>query len=317
MKIGIISTLMRVHRLGRAMHPGLTLNSLKHQFNLLGLGIKFLPEIRQWYLIADNPMLALALKRYPLISGAMYWPYINHTWPMNQRLSAIKQHYRILSSTTTILAHATFKEVVLASLEKEYSGLRLVLDKAMWFLREGEIVLNLFVDNQRFYSVAFTLGTDSGEPLMFVGALQGSNADTAQDVYRNITHALQGMRPRDLLLLALKMLCTELGIHRIWAISGEMRQHNSPYFGNSHKEKVLVSYNQVWLEHGGKALENGFFEIPATVNFKNMDEIPSRKRASYRRRYQILDQLMLDIRSACNWHKNQALEFNTTIQTNQ
>ena len=143
--------------------------------------------------------------------------------------------------------------------------LRLVLDKASWFLREGEIVLNLFVNDQRFYSIAFTLGVDGGEPLIFVGALQGSNVDTAQEVYKDITRALDGMRPRDFLMVALKLLCGELGINRIWAVSSDNRQHNSPYFGKSHKEKVLVAYNEVWLEHGGRALGDSFFEMPITI----------------------------------------------------
>jgi uncharacterized protein VirK/YbjX len=304
MGIGFIEILSRVHRLGRAMHPTLSVNSLKHQVILLGRVLVFLPEIRKWYEIPDNPLLKLALKRFPLISGAMYWPYINHTWPMERRLAAIDQHFRMLGGPSAIIARATFEEVELARLEEEYAGLRLVLDKAAWFLREGEIVLNLFVHDQRFYSIAFTLGVDAGQPLVFVGALQGSNSEAAQGIYRDITHALHGMRPRDFLMVVLKLLCGELGIHRIWAVSSDNRQHNSPYFGDSHKEKVLVTYNEVWVEHGGIELDKGFFEIPALVRYKDMSEIPTRKRATYRRRYLMLDKLALDIKSSCARYAN-------------
>ena len=190
--------------------------------------------------------------------------------------------------------------------------MRLVLDKAIWFLREGEIVLNLFINDQRFYSIAFTLGTDAGQPIILVGALQGSNSEVAQEVYRDITHALHGMRPRDLLMVALKLLCRELGIQRIWAVSSDNRQHNSPYFGDSHKDKVLVAYNEVWLEHGGIALDNGFFEIPAVVKYRDMSEIPSRKRATYRRRYEMLDKLELDIQSSCAQHAERTSGMYTT-----
>jgi uncharacterized protein VirK/YbjX len=312
MEIGVIETLSRVHRLGRAMHPTLTLNSLKHQVILLGRALVFLPDIRKWYEISNNPLLTLALKRFPLMHGVIYWPYINHTWPMERRLAAIDQHFRMLDGPASIIAHATFEDVELARLEEEYAGLRLVLDKTVWFLREGEIVLNLFINDQRFYSIAFTLGVDAGQPLVFVGALQGSNSEAAQGVYRNITHALHGMRPRDFLMVALKLLCGELGIHRIWAVSSNNRQHNSPYFGDSHKEKVLVAYNEVWLEHGATALDNGFFEIPAMVRRKDISEIPTRKRATYRRRYQMLDKLALDIKSSCAQHAAQPSAMATT-----
>jgi uncharacterized protein len=302
MGIGVIEILSKVNRLGRQMHPSLTMNSLKHQILLLTRALAFLPDIRKWYEISDNPLLTSALKRFPLMSGAIYWPYINHTWSMKRKLATIDQHFRMLGGAAAIIARATLEEVELARLEEEYPGLRIVLDKTEWFLREGEIVLNLFVNDQRYYSIAFTLGVNAGQPLVFVGALQGSNSDTAQGVYRDITHALHGMRPRDFLMVTLKLLCIELGIHRIWAVSSDNRQHNSPYFGNSHKEKVLVAYNEVWLEHGGTELDNGFFEIPAIVSYKDISEIPTRKRAVYRRRYAMLDKLALDIKSSCEQH---------------
>jgi uncharacterized protein VirK/YbjX len=284
------------------MHPALTLINLKHQVVMLGRALIFLPDMQKWFGISDNPLLTRALERFPLISGAIYWPYVNHKWSMNRRLSTIDQHFRMLDGKASILAHATFEEVELAQLDEKYPGLRLVLDKAMWFAREGEIVLNLFINNHRYYSIAFTLGIEAGQPLILVGALQGIHAASANEVYRDITHALHGMRPRDFLMVALKMLCGELGIRRIWAVTNEYRQHNSPYFGDSHKDKVLAPYNEVWTEHGGVELGNGFFEIPVVVKHKDMSEIPSRKRAVYRRRYEMLDKLASDIKSSCALH---------------
>ena len=128
-----IQTLIRVYRLGRAMHPTFALNSIKHQIILLGQALVYLPYIRKWYDISDNPLLALALKRFPLISGAIYWPYINHSWSMERRLDVIGQHFRMLVGPATIIAHATFENVELVRLDKEYAGLHQVLDKAEGF----------------------------------------------------------------------------------------------------------------------------------------------------------------------------------------
>ena len=152
----------RIYQLGREMHPAYTASSLKHRVKLLGVALASLPDLRNWYGISDNPLLTLALSRFPAIHGAIYWPYLNRNWPMKRRLALIDQHYRMLSGPATIIAHATLEEIELARFEEEYAGLRLVLDKASWFLREGEIVLNLFVSDQRLYSIAFTLGIDAG-----------------------------------------------------------------------------------------------------------------------------------------------------------
>jgi len=304
MRIGFFNTLYKVYRLGIAMHSTFSLNNLKHQVILMSRAVVLFPTIRKWYEISDNPLLSLALERFPLMHGMIYWPYINHTWPMEHRLDVIDQHYRMLGDSAAIIARATFEEVELAQLD-EYPGLRLVLDKTVWFLREGEIVLNLFVRDQRIYSLAFTLGLEDSKPIVLVGALQGSNSEAAKVLYRDITRALHGIRPRDLLMVALKLLCGEFRISRIWAVSSDNRQHNSPYFGDSHKEKVLVSYNNVWQEHGGIDYDNGFFEIPVSIRHKEMSEIPTRKRATYRRRYQMLENMALDIKSICD--KNSAM----------
>ena len=42
-----------------------------------------------------------------------------------------------------------------------------------------------------------------------------------------------------------------------------------------------------------------FSRYPTTVRYKDMSEIPTRKRAAYRRRYELLDKLALDIQSSC------------------
>ena len=305
MMLGITETLRRVYRLGREMYPALTLNGLKHQVTLFGRALFFFAEVRKWYGISDNPLLSRALKKFPLMHGAIYWPYIHCSWPMERRLATIDQHFRMLHGPAAIIAHATFEELELVRLDDEYEGLRLVLDKARWFLREGEIVLNLFIKDERFYSVAFSLGLDDDQPIVIVGALQGSNSERALDVCRDMTRRLHGMRPRDFLMAALKMLCVEFGINRIWAISSESHQFNSWYFG--HTSKVLVCYNEIWLEHQGKDLGNGFFEMPAEIRRKSAGEIPTRKHATYRRRYRMLDKLALDIKVACN-HQTPAPE---------
>ena len=297
MALGVTETLSRVYCLGREMYPKLTLNGLKHQVLLFGLALVSIADIRKWYEISDNPLLTRALKQSPLMHGAIYWPYINCRWPLRRRLAAIDQHFRMLKGPAEIIAHATFTEVELVRLDEEYDGLRLVLDKAAWFLREGEIVLNLFINDQRIYSVAFSLGLDADQPILVVGALQGSNSERALDVYRDMTHALHGMRPRDFLMAALKLLCVEFEIERIWAISSATHQFNSAYFG--HTQKVLVCYDEKWQEHRGRDLGNGFFEMSAKVKRKEVCEIPTRKHATYRRRYKMLDKLALDIKMAC------------------
>jgi uncharacterized protein VirK/YbjX len=298
-RLSVFQILKRVHRVGRTMHPHISFGSIRHQLKLLWSAVTHLPVLRQWYGTSDNPLRIAAVARFPLIEGAIYWPYINHAWPMAKRLTVIDQHYRLLHGPAAIIATATLSDVELAIPHVEYAGLKLVLEKAPWFLREGEIVLSLFAANERLYSVAFTLGLEAGQTTAYIGALQGRNLPNAMEIYRDITHALHGMRPRDFLLTAARLLCGAISVTKLWAVCSDLRQHNGSYFSGSHQDKVAADYDEVWIEQGGEKLENGFFVLPIAARQKEMSEIPSRKRAAYRRRYAMLDQLADDIRATC------------------
>lgn len=295
----IIDSLHRVYLLGKEMYPDPTIDSAKHRITMFLAAMLRISRICQWFRISDNPWLTSALQKFPLISGAIYWPYINHRWSLEERLAAIDQHYRMLNGPATILAVATFGAVEITHLDQNYRELRLVLDKASWFAREGEITLSLFIGERRIYTVAFTLGIADGSPLILVGALQGSNMGDSKSLYRELTHALHGLRPRDLLMIALKQFGKEFGIHRIWAVSNADRQHNSPYFVLFRKDKIQADFDQIWTEHQGERLKNGFFTIPVHAERKEVSQIPTRKRKTYRLRYQLLDQIERDIAMAC------------------
>jgi uncharacterized protein VirK/YbjX len=275
---------------------------MKHQVKLFAVAIKYRRTLQQWYSNDHNPQLARAIERFPLIEGAIYWPYINHVWTVPRRLDVIDQHYLLLTGSAGIISDATVRNIELVQSCEEYKGLRLILEKAPWFLREGEIVLSIFVDEMRIYSIAFTLGIECNQRVVYVGALQGRNIENAMEIYRNITHALYGMRPRDYLLTALKLLSKTMGITTLWGIESEHRQQNGAYFGGAHKNKLFADYNEIWLEHGGVDLKNGFFEISTDIQYKNMNDIPSRKRSNYKRRYAMIDNLEENIRRVCDQH---------------
>lgn len=300
--VGVLEILSRVYELGRKMHPGVNPGSVKLNLQMLASALSHRKVIGQWYGTLDNPMRTRAVERYPLIEGAMYWPYINHEWSVERRLQALDQHYRVLGGPASIIAAATFSDIELVRMDAEFPGLHLILEKAPWFLREGEIVLSIFVNEHRVYSAAFTLGVDDVRRVAYVGALQGRNIENVMEIYRSMTHALHGMRPRDFLLAALKYLLSYIGVSAIWGVCTENQQHRGKYFAGAHNEKLVADYDEVWVEHGGTALGNGFFELQPSVQFKDMADIPTRKRANYKRRYAMLEKMAMDIGAKCAAH---------------
>ncbi len=300
--VGVFEVLSRVCALGRQMHPGFSLGAIKLNLQMLGSAVSHRDTIGQWFGTLDNPLLTRAVACYPLIEGAMYWPYINHEWSVEKRLEVIDQHYRLLDGEASIIADATFADLELVRMDTEFPGLHLVLEKAPWFLREGEIVLSIFVNEHRVYSAAFTLGVEDGRRVAYVGALQGRNIENIMEIYRSMTHALHGMRPRDFLLATLKLLLSSMSVETIWGVCTDNQQHWGKYFAGAHDQKLVADYNEAWVEHEGIAIGNGFFELQPKVQFKDMADIPSRKRANYRRRYAMLEKLGADIGAACAAH---------------
>ncbi|MBU0499665.1 MAG: VirK/YbjX family protein [Gammaproteobacteria bacterium] len=280
----------------RQEYPGPGLRPLYRRQWLLLQGIYYFPLLERWYRVKDNPRFVEALERHPCIRGAIFWPYLHHAWAAERRFEVIEGHYRLLEGPAALLQAATRGEVALAALRDCDPELQVVLDKPDWFAREGEVVLNLFQGGTRLYSAAFSLGIENGEVLAYVGAIQGSNLEQAAGIYRGLTRALHGLRPRDLTILALRMLCGAMGVGRLLAVAQAARIYESAYFGLIEEGKLQADYDIIWSEQGGRPLGNGFFELSATPAYRDLSEIPSRKRASYRRRYQILDELDRQIR---------------------
>ena len=158
--------------------------------------------------------------------------------------------------------------------------LRLVLDQPKWFM-QGQLTISLFAGETRIYSLAFSFRL---EPTLvaYIGAIQGRDLEGILDLYRQITKALHGMRPRDFLVEVFCMLCRVVGVKQIYAIADSCRIHRSPYFGHD-KTKITVNYDEIWQDRGGAQLCRDFFTIPITGSKHEHEEIPPKKRSMYRK----------------------------------
>ncbi len=62
--------------------------------------------------------------------------------------------------------------------------------------------------------------------------------------------------------------------------------------------KLKTDFGAFWEESGGKLCDDKrFYELPLTEYRKTMEEIPTRKRANYRKRFALLDEIDASIAS--------------------
>jgi uncharacterized protein VirK/YbjX len=233
--------------------------------------------------------LGRAVGERPELLGTLIWPYQCAAWDADERLDRLTAHYAEIDRLGVPFAFGTDEKLVLATLEDMYPGLRIVLDQPPWFMREGGLTLNLFVGTFRAFSLAFSLCRDGRGGLeVVIGSIQGRNAAAALDLYRDLTRALHGLRPRDFLIEVMRMLCRDMGATRILAVADAVRHHRHDYFG---KSEFQQNYDEIWNDRGGVPVDDRFFSLPVAPERRDMETIKPNKRPLYRRRHAFLDDL--------------------------
>jgi hypothetical protein len=262
---------------------------------LCAFAITVIVEIARFIRPPNNPLLVREHARFPELYKFIFRPYLNAKWSLWQRMRAIGAHYRIIENQVHLLADLQQNGTrELARFEFDSDSVRILVDQPKWLRREGEVGVSLFYGIDRVYVAMFTLAIVEGQLVMLVGNLQGDGREKAE-LYRQITKAMHGLRPRDLLVQVLQMLAKEIGCSELRGVS-DSAHRNSHLLTTGTK---ISTYDQIWREHGGiKDNKSGFFRLSAHINRRPNEAIPSNKRAQYRRRYQFLDDLESQIRDA-------------------
>jgi len=237
--------------------------------------------------------LGKAIKARPEIIGAVLWPYQCSAWDVRTRLSRIRGHYDAVEAAGQLLNFPVNATLTLLDLAEITQGLRVAIDQPRWLMREGQLVINLFMAETRIYSLAFSLFQEAdGQFVAVVGAIQGSGCklNDARDEYRKLTKAAHGMRPRDLLFEVFRMFCARMGVADIVGVANEFRHHRHWYFAYGPKT-FPTDYNEIWADRGGIRINEMFYRFDPYRKQRPLEEIRPNKRAMYRRRYQMLNSL--------------------------
>ena len=149
-------------------------------------------------------------------------------------------------------------------------------------------------DEVPVYQILFWIARDNlinrdGAWAMWIGAMQGPNFDDAKEIIKRITKKCHAYRTKNLILYSAQAVARFLGVGKIFAVT------NEGYYANNHvrrDRKLKTSFSDFWAEVGGvPTTDKRFYELPLIETRKTVEEIPSHKRAQYRRRFALLDEL--------------------------
>lgn len=227
------------------------------------------------------------------------------TVSMNRRnaLEALNGHYQTMSQhlpAALLKGYLSSQGMTLLTLtgkDEQQFTIRLCADAFMD--KEGEATLT-FCNHQNtvLAEMTFTLCPFEGKSTLFIGGLQGAKAHVPHELIQGATKACHGLFPKRLLVEAVMTLGTAFPVEQILAVSNATHIYRSWRYRKKKEGKLLADYDSFWRSLGGERQESGHFALPLTMPRKPMEEIASKKRAEYRRRYELLDSLIQQMTQA-------------------
>ena len=214
-----------------------------------------------------------------------------HKSTISERLALIKSHFTFVSKNfEKSYLDAIYSDRQIKLWEHCYGDHQLYLNLNFKYVdrKEGLMSIELTLDEERIYHITFWINQENNKsPVLYIGALQGKlgGANTIHE----LTKHFFGYRPKNLILYALRVFVSILGISKIYAVS------NSGFFTNTHvrlDKKLKTCLDDFWQETGGiQCQDKRFFEIPIIEKRKGIEQVKPHKRNLYRQRYTVLDEV--------------------------
>ncbi|HDR2757226.1 TPA: DUF535 domain-containing protein [Enterobacter mori] len=287
-----------------AITPGLAWQnpSYRRKFMLRSLVSPF-STARLLASLAKQPRLIQILQVQPGLPCRLHRPWLTVSMNRRNALAALNGHYQTMSQNlpaTLLKGYLSSQGMTLLTLtgkDEQQFTIRLCADAFMD--KEGEATLT-FCNHQNtvLAEMTFTLCPFEGKSTLFIGGLQGAKAHVPHELIQGATKACHGLFPKRLLVEAVMTLGTAFPVEQILAVSNATHIYRSWRYRKKKEGKLLADYDSFWLSLGGERQESGHFALPLTMPRKPMEEIASKKRAEYRRRYELLDSLIQQMTQA-------------------
>lgn len=236
------------------------------------------------------------LKAQPMLPVKTQRQYLTRGMTASERAEAILHHYAWIDALPDNgLAHLFTSPSPLPLLQfatKEEASYTIFATSAVKAEREGETTLWLRAgDNTLLASLTFSVIRENDRSVLVIGGLQGPRRDVGRETIKNATRACYGLFPKRILLEAVFNLAKQSGISALYGVSDEGHVFRALRYRLSKGRHLHASYDEFWASLGGKP-DNAFrWVLPFGMERKSLESIASKKRAEYRRRFQLLDEI--------------------------
>ena len=230
--------------------------------------------------INQHPFLVTLLNEHADYSYPLVYRFLDKRFNSKQRFEAICDNLLFLPEKLTALSEPIYKTPL--SFGEVIPDFEMTLSMTTHQPMEGYWVLELWHKprNELVYLLTFA---KLGEALL-ISVVQGPNFEGSKEMVKQQTKTCHGLRPAYLMVEMMKALTKALGFKTLLGIP-QKYQNKSRFIQSSH---YVVDYDAIFAESGGQLKD--YWELPLE-NDRNLDEVPSKKRSMYRKRYAMLDDL--------------------------
>ena len=251
--------------------------------------------------ITKHPSYEKILHAQPRLPCRLHRPYLTNRLSRHDGAAAIIYHYTMMHKilgTDAFNQHLDNRFHVAEFDVKNGDRYYLSFISVHRLDREGEASLILHDANgEMLCEITFTLCEREGKKALMIGGIQGPNSEDAQQKVQAATKNLHGIFPKKLVCESLIAIAKIFNVESIAAVSNETHVYQSLRYHNRQK-RMHADYNSFWEMMGGTLSGEGYYALPCESSRKTIESIASKKRAEYRRRYDLLDDITLKMHAA-------------------
>ena len=246
--------------------------------------------------LAARPNFSQLLAAQATLPGKVHRQYLRRGLNAGQRAAAIVSHYQYIDTLPAgrlSAAMTAIQEMPLLELQgKDDSRFTISASSAGKAEREGETTLWLRDGSQTVLaSATFSVVREQEQWQLTIGGLQGPRRNVPHEAIKQATRACYGLFPKRLLLEFIWALAAQSNIRAIYGVSDNGHVFRALRYRLSKGRHFHASYDEFWKSIEGAADGAWRWRLPLRLERKSLDEIASKKRAEYRRRFQLLDEL--------------------------
>ncbi len=231
-------------------------------------------------------------KTMPEVYYKPFRQYVSSTMKKSEKFQHISSHYRFLSENFNDLfieqvyvkRHLELLSINIQDLE----NLKIILGYNALCGKEGELSLQLLNDrDEKLYAITFSFQKKYDDLHLVIGGIQGGKG--SNEVIKELTKKMHGLRPRNLLVFIMRAIAIATNAKQILAISEENHMEKQ-----KKRKNFCAPYNTYWEEESG-IKHNGWYNIPIYLERKTIEEIATKKRSMYKKRYVMMDEFSVEI----------------------